>query len=194
MSETIELHDACQEVAEISIRLKKAHYELYDLLQRRAPQIAEGKIEDPDLVDYYIICREIEQHADVMRKEARRGKRNAATQFCKSVTMKVVKALQKGDVQDDKISGNLGSARPKAATTMVMPEKGTEEHDAMLKELQVPEQAIRRGLVNPSFRGIQDHLTQLTSEGKKLPDFAKFTFHEYDMKATVKRSLRDKAF
>ena len=120
---------------------------------------------DADLVDAGFLSRELENMFDELRKEAKARREFVEMELTKRGATRVVS----GEDSDNLVHGTLARAKVDAVMTANIPEKGTPEWGRLMKDLGIPEEPVKNGLVSVSFRGLSSLLTARAEKGLPPP-------------------------
>lgn len=125
----------------------------------------DGQIDMPGLVDAGFLMREIENHCDDLRKEAKAKKNLVEMVIAKRAITDSVNEAGVGN-----IDGRLATGTPDVKQEPKMPKKGTAEYVALCQYFGLSEKAIRAGVMSPHYLRLGEWATEATKNGEPLPD------------------------
>jgi len=146
-----------------------------------AMRLVAAKINTPDLpmqdrVDMGFICREMEEAFDELRKDAAAHKQLCSKSIC---LIHVERAIANPERATDKCTGTLATGVSDVKQCPNLPAKGSHESDTFLRELYIPDKVIEAGWIKPDWKAVQEGVTELMAQGKRLPPGISHTFPEY---------------
>lgn len=150
------------------ISLLEFYQEVYPRLTDMIEKVrAGGTYIDSELADLGWICREIEDMADDLRKEAKFKKELMG----KIIALKQTKKAMADPSQAENISirGELALATPRISAKAKIPARDTKEYLELCEHLGIPTEVAVRNYVRLSFTNISDYLTDLMEKGKPIP-------------------------
>lgn len=143
-------------------RMEKLQVEVYNLMATTAADMNRITVEDD--ADMGLLCREMEELFDEMRKEVK-----ARKELCgKIIAMDFAKRSLAGDV-NDKVSGEIATASPDVKQQPKIPKQGTDEFLELMEAVGVSKEVALSGAVKLDWNGMGDYVAKQVALGKKIP-------------------------
>jgi hypothetical protein len=144
---------------------------LYSVIRGLVVGISEkakqGKYEKEELCDLGFLCREIVSQCEEIRKDVQAVK----VLVDKIACISVMKNTLSNPMGEDNIHGKLSTGTPHFRKTVTLPKKDSEEWFNMLEYFGVEPTEIDSKIVKVSWKGVCNHITELTELGKHIPEF-----------------------
>lgn len=132
--------------------------------------------ETSELCDIGFLCREVISQCEEIRKDIGAVK----TLIDKVVCIKIMnESLQNPRSVTDTVQGELSSGMLHFKKTALIPAKDTEQYKQMMKFFGVSEEGIKIGIAKIGWQEISKYVTELTEQGKPIPDFVPKVYDEY---------------
>jgi hypothetical protein len=156
-----------ENLQDIKIKFQSLHPELYNWLSTTIEDVQQNKFSIETITDQAFLCRELETFFQEMTKLVRSRK-----DLCIKIMglYLAMQSLENPETVQDKLTGEIAVCRVEPKTMPKIPAKGTPEYGEFLRNLGVPEQLIKSGLICADFKGVMEYVTQLSGEGRKLPN------------------------
>lgn len=135
----------------------RMHSHVLETLQTVSQQVGLG--DGALLCDTIYVLKQAHKHIDDMRKAINRVLDVKQKEGCFAM-------LQH---PEGKFEGEWASGTPLVTEQPYMPSSDDENYAAFMYELGVPDELAARGIVKPSFTGVQNLVAQYAAAGKPVP-------------------------
>lgn len=142
-----------------SLRFEIAH------LLAEVSTFLKGNLNKAEATDIGLLCRDLSSAFDELRKEANARETLAGARISAAITQE---SLSNPNVQTT-IRGELGSATADTAIEAILPRKGTDDYNSLLAYFGATPAMIDKGCIKPDWKAIQEHIGELSADGKRLP-------------------------
>jgi len=149
--------------------------------------IKQRKLKNEDLVDIGFFCREMENMFNELRKEVK-----ARKELCGSIA---AYNLTRDAVQDPTIrmaiEGKYATGTPDVKMQAALPRKDSDEYFKFCKQLGVPEEIIRQGILKLDWDAVTNFCTERLADGLPIPDGLGKKYPQYVMQYRRKGQTDD---
>jgi len=146
-------------LVEFQEQLIHFHYQL-------SPEVKEGEIDLSELTDVGYLHREMEKTLEELLRDVR-AQKNFLSRI---LAIKITKRVLRDPTLKLQSKGQLAKAFPDAKVVPKLPRKDDPKYSVLLKALGVEEDSITRQLVMVYWPKFCEYITELTAEGKPLPE------------------------
>lgn len=127
--------------------------------------------------DLGYVCRELEQRFDSLRKDCKARKEA----INRTIAVRAMQLKLEDDTFEGKFRGCIATGTPDVKNQAATPKRGTPEYHELLKLMGVSEDVAKQNILDFSWKGISDYITELAKQGKKLPPGIGKPFLDYQV-------------
>ncbi len=161
----MEFHSINHKAEALHRKFVDLHADFTNFLAETHPDIAKASLAMGHYADQGLLCREMEEFADELRKEAKARKELVG----KLIAAKAAQETLGGNPVTC-VKGTLGMALPETKLQGRPPERDTAEYFQFLRHLGVPEKLLQDGMpLKVDWKGLTEYLSERAEKGEPVP-------------------------
>lgn len=174
------LHELNQDLENLRMDLRNFQMKLYEFMtstEEEVKRIGVGILQPGDYVDHGILCRDIEELFEELRKEVKARKELCA----KLIAVETMRSsLESGNSGTASVRGFLGIATPDVKIQPKIPNKGTPEYFELMKAVGVSDELLKDNApVKFDWDKLGEFVTKRIKDGKPVPAGVTQTYTQF---------------